>query len=364
MPTDFFEWKTLLPRLIAAGAVLAVFLLRTPLARALLRILLPRLHRRDIERYRQIRDTLCRPLALLLTAGTARAVFPLAGIPGKYGTTAANLLSTLFLIAAFRALYVAAGLSAALLASPGREKRKKLDANAANYIAVAGKAAVAVIGVLAVLSRWVSDVSGLIAGLGIGGLAIALAAQDTASNLFGSIAILLDKPFEIGDWIEVEGHAGTVIRVGLRSTQIRVVDQSILSVPNSKLASSIVSNGTKRITRRVAFRIGLVYATPPGVVDAFVDGVRALLRGDAEIDADSVLVSFDTFAASALEVFIAYQTVSDYTDMMAVRQRNNLAVLDLANRMGVALAYPSVSIYPGTPHIADAAPLGEERHAD
>jgi MscS family membrane protein len=199
----------------------------------------------------------------------------------------------------------------------------------------------------------VTDISGLIAGLGIGGLALALAAQDTASNLFGSIAIMVDKPFEIGDWVEFDGFAGTVVSVGLRSTKIRVVDQSILSVPNSKLAASIVSNGALRSSRRVAFHISLVYATPPAVVAAFVEGVKTLLSEDPEIEPDSVLVAFEKFAASSLDVFIAYRTNPDYAEMLRVREKINLAILNMAREMDVSMAFPSISLYQERPSKAD-----------
>ncbi len=148
------------------------------------------------------------------------------------------------------------GIGRGLLLNPDRDPTGKVDANAAKLYYGRTQSGGVRLCIFAVLSRWVTDISGLIAGLGIGGLALALAAQDTASNLFGSIAIMVDKPFEIGDWVEFDGFAGTVVSVGLRSTKIRVVDQSILSVPNSKLAASIVSNGALRSSRRVAFHVG------------------------------------------------------------------------------------------------------------
>jgi len=353
MPPEFLGWTVFAYRLAAVALVVAFLFLRIPLAKLTVRILFARLRRRNADRYKRIRSALLRPLSFFFLAGVARAVLPFLSIPASYGDVAANVLSTLFLLAAFWTLYAAAGLVAGLLMDPDRDPPGKVDANAANYIAVALKAVVFVFGVFAVLSRWVTDISGLVAGLGIGGLALALAAQDTASNLFGSIAIMVDKPFEIGDWVEFDGFAGTVVAVGLRSTKIRVIDQSILSVPNSKLAASIISNGALRGARRVAFHVGLVYATPPAVVAAFVEGVKTLLHEDPEVEPDSALVAFEKFSASSLDVFVAYRTHPDYAEMLRVREKINLAILNLAREMDVAMAFPSISLYQERPAKAE-----------
>ncbi len=344
MIENFFIWENLLPRLIAVGVILAVLLLRRILARTVMRLLFVRLHRRNPERYDHVRTALIRPVSAMLLAGTLRAVLGLFHLPVSCQGVTANVLSTLFLLSAFWTLYVAAGLSAGLLMDASRDPSKKMDANAANYISIAIRTSVLIIGIFAVLSRWVTDISGLVTGLGIGGLAIALAAQDTASNLFGSIAIMLDKPFEIGDWIEVDGLSGTVISVGLRSSQIRAQDQSTVSIPNTKLANSVISNGTKRLSRRVTFRIGLHNATSPEAITAFVEGVRTILHGDAEVEPEGVQVAFDNITAAALEVYVCYFTMADFNAMLAVRQRINLAILSLTKEMDATLAYPSVSL--------------------
>lgn len=350
MPQDFFLWENLLPRLIALAAILVVLLLHRILAKALLRLFFARLHRRNPERYRQVGIALIRPVSLMLVAGTARAVLGLFGIPAPYAAMTANIMSSIFLVMSFWVLYAAAGLMAGLLLDSSADPTKKMNANAANYMSVAIRSAVFIIGLFVLLSRWVTDISGLITGLGIGGLALALAAQDTASNLFGSIAIMLDKPFEIGDWIEVDNLMGTVISVGLRSSQIRVLDQSIVSVPNTKLAASIISNGTKRRARRVAFRIGLPFSTPPEAITVFTERVRSLLLEDPDVVRDGVLVVFDNIAASALEVFICYPTVADYTAMLVVKQRINLAILAVLKEMDLSMAYPSFSLYEENAH--------------
>ena len=348
MWTDFFLWENLLLRLIALTVILLVLIFRRLLARAVIHVLFARLRSRNPERYAHVRAAWIRPLSWMLLAGTVRASLPFVSIPEPYAATVANVLSTLFLMSAFWAFYVAAGLTAGMLLDTSRESGKKVDVNAANYLAIALKVTVVIIGLFAVLSRWVSDISGLIAGLGIGGLAIALAAQDTASNVFGSIAIMIDKPFEIGDWIEVDNLMGTVVSVGLRSSQIRVLDQSIVSIPNTKLASSVISNGTRRMRRRVSFKVSLACTTEPEEITAFVENVRTLLMDDPGVEHEGILVSFDSITPAAFEIFVAFQTYADYSAMLAVKHRSNLAILRLVREMGITLAYPLVSLIKGT----------------
>ncbi len=345
MPSEWFEWPALLWRLIALGIVVVVFLTRTLWARAAIRLALARLRTRDPARFALVRTALLRPLSWFFLTGTIRGVLPLLALtPSCFGVVS-NVFSTLFLLAAFWVLYASAGLVAGLLLDTSRPATGKIDANAANYITVACKAVVIVFGIFAILSRWVSDITGMLAGLGIGGLALALAAQDTAANLFGSIAIMVDKPFEIGDWIEFEQYAGTVVAVGLRSTKIRILDQSLLSVPNSRLAAGIIANGASRAARRVSFHVGLAYHTSPEQIDALVAQIRELLRTDPEVRPGSGMVAFERFSASSLDVFVAYQTHKEYQEMLRVRQRINLAILQQARELGVILALPAISLH-------------------
>jgi len=220
-----------------------------------------------------------------------------------------------------------------------------VNVTAANYVSGAIRIVIVVVGILMVLSRWVSDISGLIAGLGIGGLAIALAAQDTAANLFGSISIMLDKPFEIGDWVESDGVEGTVEKVGLRSSRLRTFDQTIVTVPNSKLANSAISNGTNRVKRRITFKIGLMYSTPADAISGYIERIKEILETDPDVEKETSLVCFENFADSALEIFVSYHTVVDYGAMMLVRERVNFALLEAAKEAGVSMAFPTVSVY-------------------
>ncbi|MGI5907812.1 MAG: mechanosensitive ion channel family protein [Christensenellales bacterium] len=345
MSLDFLKAQGAVPLVIAAAAVVLAFLFRRPAARLVIRFTLTRLRRRNPDRYKLVRDGLLRPVSYMFFTGIARIAIEYMGIPEKAFGIVANIVSSLFMVTAFWALYAAAGFVAVLIAESTREKGNGVSATAANYVSGAIRIVIVVVGVLMVLSRWVSDISGLIAGLGIGGLAIALAAQDTAANLFGSISIMLDKPFEIGDWVEAEGVEGTVEKVGFRSSRIRAFDQSVITIPNSKLANSTISNGTNRVRRRITFRLGLVYSTPPKAISDYIERIKAVLEADPDVENESAMVFFENFADSTLEIFVSYHTVVDYITMMRVRERINLTLLEQAKEAGVSMAFPSVSVY-------------------
>jgi MscS family membrane protein len=217
------------------------------------------------------------------------------------------------------------------------EGGRPADATAVNFLTSAVRIAVAVFGVLTVLSRWVQDITGLITGLGIGGLALALAAQDTASSLFGSISLLLDRPFEVGDWIEATGIEGKVERIGMRSSRIRTADQSLVFLPNSKLAAQSIKNCSKRGKRRVTFKIGIAGDTEAEALNTFLNKIREILKADNDILPD-VTVAFDSFGDGKLGIQVGYHTVcTDTSAMLLVNERVNFKLLDAARTLGIRM---------------------------
>jgi len=347
----FLLTKDTLTVLIVLGVVLAAYYLRTLLAAGLIRLLFNRIHRKNPDRYREVKTALKKPASFMIVAGVIRAGITFVNIQDKYEGFVTDAAATLFLIMAIWLLYSAASLAvSAWLAGPAAEngKTRVINQTAAGFISSAIQVVIVVIGVLMVLSYWVKDLSGLIAGFGIGGLAIALAAQDTASNLFGSIALMLDKPFEVGDWVEVEGFMGTVEKIGLRSSLIRSIDQSLISIPNSRLANSNIVNGARRGKRRVAFKLGVVYATPSEKLNLFIERIRQILTEDPDVETDAILVFLDGFGNSSLDIQVAYATVPDFKLMTQVKERVNYAILQVTIDLGISIAFPSVSVYQGS----------------
>nr|HQU60303.1 mechanosensitive ion channel family protein [Saprospiraceae bacterium] len=157
-------------------------------------------------------------------------------------------------------------------------------------------------GIIQALRILQADVTTLIAGISIGGLALALAAQDTLKNLFGSLTIFMDRPFQIGDWINFSGVDGTVEEVGFRSTRVRTFSNSLVYVPNGKLADMVVDNYGLRAYRRFNTSISITYDTPPALVEKFVEGLRAIVANHPQTRKDYFEIHLNEMSASSLNI--------------------------------------------------------------
>ncbi|WP_148284814.1 mechanosensitive ion channel family protein [Polaribacter sp. MED152] len=204
---------------------------------------------------------------------------------------------------------------------------------------------VLVLGFFRLLTIFGVDTTTLIAGATIGGLAFALASQDTVKNLIGTIMIFLDKPFHIDDWIEAGEVVGTVERVGFRSTRVRAADTSIYQIPNSKLSEIVINNKGLRLYRRYNTNLGLRYDTPPELIEAFVNGVRQIIIEHPETRSDSYNVEFTGFGDSALLIMVnVYFKSLAWSEEQTSKHRLHIAIIKLAAALGVEFAFPSTTV--------------------
>jgi MscS family membrane protein len=204
----------------------------------------------------------------------------------------------------------------------------------------------AVFSVLVVFESLGFEVKTFLAGLGIGGLAFALAAQDTIANMFGSFVVVMDQPFYVGEYIRVAGNEGTVEEIGLRSTRLRTVQRTQIVIPNKTVAAEVITNFTRMPQRRVDTVLGVTYDTPPEMIQAVLADLRALLRADPGVHQGQIVVSLADFNDSSLRVQILYFTADpDWESHMAVRERINIAILRAFAAQGVSLAFPSSVIH-------------------
>jgi MscS family membrane protein len=205
---------------------------------------------------------------------------------------------------------------------------------------------VIITGSLVVLQNFGVNVGSLIAGLGIGGLAFALAAKDMLANLFGSIMIFLDKPFQIGDRVTVEGVDGMVEEVGFRSTRIRTLENSLVSVPNSKVADSAINNFGLRKYRRYRTILSVTYATTTAQIEAFTEGIKALILQNPITRKDAFDVALHDFGESGLNILlIVFFETNDWN--VEVQERHNLLIniRQLAEKLGVQFAFPTRTLH-------------------
>jgi MscS family membrane protein len=199
-----------------------------------------------------------------------------------------------------------------------------------------------IFGVLLTAQSLGADVKAFLAGLGIGGLAFALAAQDTIANVFGSIVVAIDQPFKIGETVKIGASTGTVEDIGLRSTKIRLVDRSLVIIPNKTVAAEAIVNLSRFTSRRIEQTIGLTFNTPPDKMEAFLGALRQLIRGEPNVDPASVLVTFTNFSTSSLDVLVVYSTTNaDALASLMLKEKLNLAIMRLVAAQGLAFALPT-----------------------
>ncbi|MDD7985906.1 mechanosensitive ion channel family protein [Lentisphaera marina] len=190
------------------------------------------------------------------------------------------------------------------------------------------------------------NVTSIIAGLGIGGVALALAAKDTVENVFGSITLLFDRPFEVGDWVVINNVEGTVESIGLRSTRVRTFYCSLVNVPNANLIRANVDNFGRRSYRRIKTTLSITYDTPPEKIEAFCEGIREVIRQHPATRKDYYHVYLNQFNSSSLDILLyCFLDVSDWAIELRERQRLFLDIIRLANRLGVSFAFPTQSLH-------------------
>lgn len=209
-----------------------------------------------------------------------------------------------------------------------------------------GKVLLFAIAIVALLSEMGYPVASLIAGLGVGGLAVALAAQKTVENLFGAFSIGADEPFREGDFVRVEDFVGTVEQIGLRSTRIRTLDRTLVTIPNGRLADMRLETFAARDRIRLACILGVVYETTAAQMREILSGLERVLREHPKIWPDTVVVRFKEFGASSLDIEImAWFLTSDWGEFQLIRQEVLLSFMDVVERHGSSFAFPTRTVH-------------------
>lgn len=278
-------------------------------------------------------------LATLHVLNPPESIFPLMSLVDQIGRVLTLGIGAWFL---WRLIDGAA----AYFASRARETDSALDDQLVPFIAKTLRIFTVITAVLVIAQNLGYSISGLIASLGIGGIAVAMAARDTIANVFGSIMILVDRPFAIGDWIKAGDFEGVVEEIGFRSTRIRTFEQTLVNVPNSLLANMVIDNIDARSKRRIKMRIGLTYSTTPAQMQQAVAGIEAILEKHPGVDQDFKLVKFDEFADSSLSIFLYYFSASkDWADYLQVRQEVNMQIMQLLESMHLDFAFPTRTVH-------------------
>lgn len=203
-----------------------------------------------------------------------------------------------------------------------------------------------VIGVILIIQNMGYSVGSLLAGLGIGGLAVALAAQDSLSNFFGSLVVAVDRPFKLGDFVQIGSTLGSVEEIGLRSTRIRTPQRTMVTIPNKMMANEVITNFSVMPQRRVDQTIGLTYDTTPEQMTALLADFRTILKNDAGVHQDFIAVNFLAYGASSLDIQIIYFSADpNIVKSFELRERVNLALMRAVNARGLSFAFPTQTLH-------------------
>lgn len=222
----------------------------------------------------------------------------------------------------------------------------KIDKILVPFLSKVLKFIIIVLALSVILQEWEYDINGFIAGLGLGGLAFALAAQQTLANVFAGIVIITDKPFSIGDWILTPSVEGTVEDINFRSTRIRTFAQAVVVVPNSTLASEPITNWSRMGKRRITFNLGVTYDTSREKLEKCLGEIRGMLNNHPGVHPETVLVYFDSFGDSSLDIFLYFFTnTTNWEEFLKVKEDVNFRIMSILEKEEVEIAFPSTSIY-------------------
>ncbi len=201
-----------------------------------------------------------------------------------------------------------------------------------------------------IADEWGYNISGFIAGLGLGGLAVSLAAKDALANIFGGFVIITDKPFSIGDWISTPSVEGTVEDISFRSTKVRTFAHAQVTVPNSSLANEPITNWTKMGKRRVSFNLGVANTTPREKLEKCVHEIRNMLENHSDIHKETIFARFEKFNENSLEILLYFFTITtNWGEFLQVKEDVNFKIMEILESEGISLALPRRSIHLETP---------------
>lgn len=227
-----------------------------------------------------------------------------------------------------------------------QERTRRIDNVIASLAQKTLKVVVVLVGGIWLMNALGFQVEPLLAGLGLGGLAFGLAAQDTLKSFFGSVNVALDRPFHVGDWVRIGDVEGKVESVGLRSSRLRTVDNSELTIPNANIVNAVINNFGRRRYRRIFAVVGVEYSTTPEQLDALCEGLRELIRQNPYANKEEFQVYVDALSASSIDIRLnCYIDVADYPIELETKHRLILDVLRLTQSLGVRIAYPTQTVH-------------------
>ncbi|MES2524910.1 MAG: mechanosensitive ion channel family protein [Gemmatimonadota bacterium] len=350
-PLQLFYWQW-----IGIGLVVATIVLLTWLVSVAARTVVSRLAARTETSWDDLMiEHLRGPFRLWIAAIVAGPLFTLLDLNARLSAFVASATRAMVLFALFWAVLRAIRLVQQRMenvawAAGHTQQARTLAPLVGNFLRVT----VGIVAILVALAQFGYPVGTLLAGLGIGGIAVALAAQKTVEHLFGSVSLAADKAFRVGDWVRAGATEGAVERIGLRSTSFRTNDRTVVRVPNGRLADERIETFGERDRILLRTDLDLTYGTSIAQVEAIRTEIAALLAAHPKIWPDAVRVHVVAFTDSAIRINVmSWFLTGDYAEFLDIRHNTLLEMMRIIERHGSSFAFPSRTIYHVTP---DGAP--------
>ncbi|MHC4428751.1 MAG: mechanosensitive ion channel domain-containing protein, partial [Planctomycetota bacterium] len=340
LQVDLWQWIGLLV-LILAGVVLDFFV-RFLVAWISRRIIA----KREGEASRETIRRMIRPFGLAAAAAFWLWTVSLLGLPGEVLKVVLPAVRFFAMLALVWAGFRLTDLVGEVAASKAAKTESKFDDLLIPLLRKTVKIFIFIFGLIYIADSLQIEIAPLLAGLGIGGIGFAFAARDTLENFFGSVTVVADRPFQVGDWVQVGDTEGTVENLGFRSTRIRTFYNSLVTIPNGNLVRAVVDNFGRRKYRRWKTHIAITYDTPPDRIDAFCEGVRELIRLHPYTRKDYYQVWLHQFGDSSLDILVyMFHEAPDWTTELRERHRIITDIIRLANRLDVHFAFPTRTLH-------------------
>lgn len=318
-----------------------LFILRNKLARAFLNLFTLIIFRKDEDKKNALKNSLQRPFsAFFIVLGIFLGVYINLKFPAVIKSFK---IAVILLICWGLVNYLSDNLFLHLHFTNADEK---INTTAVKFISNILKIVIIIFAVVMVISELGYNINGLITGIGVGGLAVSLAAQDAVSNLISGFIIVLEKPFVDGDFIQTNSIQGTVVEVTMRSTKIKTLEDSLVTLPNNKLTDDAIINISRMDKRLIDIEFGLVYSTPNELIIKCQNDIKYYLLNNEKIIAYPLRVEFEKLDDSSLNLNVfCYTTVTDIHKYKEVLSEVNLNIKEIIENNGASFAYPSSSIY-------------------
>ncbi len=311
---------------------------------------------------------IARPISIFLVILILVTFIPVLQLPIEFSKYLILILRAILPLVGTIVAYRLADIFSLYLLKLASKTESTLDDQLVPLLRKTLKTFVIILGTFVILSNLNVDIWPLLTGISIGGLAFALAAQDTIKNFFGSLMIFIDKPFQIGHWITSDNIDGEVEEVGIRSTRVRTFRNSLVYVPNGKLADSVIDNHGLRVYRRFYTQISVTYDTPADILELFSEGLREIVKNHPKTMKEKYHIYVNDFASSSINImFYIFFAVPTWAEELKSRHEVILAIIRLADQLSVNFAFPTQTIHvenlPGQPSLSPSYKSKEELKA-